>query len=119
MRAFGLRTKILLPVAVIIFIVLGISTIVHINELRRDYLEAVEWRSEALAQNLLIEITATYRYMTNMQSLLEGETLRCVQLYDANKDNNLTHVAVINASNQIAAHNDREQLNTPSKALVY
>ena len=41
MRTLSLRVKILLSVDVIIFIVLGASTIVYINNLRRDYIEAL------------------------------------------------------------------------------
>jgi hypothetical protein len=43
-----LRTKILFSVGLIIFVVLGTSTLLHIRKLKKDYLEALEWRSEAM-----------------------------------------------------------------------
>ncbi len=46
----SLRTKISFAVGLVIFIVLGTSTFVHIQQLERDYLQAVEWRAEALSQ---------------------------------------------------------------------
>ena len=53
MMKWNLRVKILFSVGVIIFVVLGTSTLVHIYGVQQDYLEALEWRSEALAQGLI------------------------------------------------------------------
>ena len=53
MKKLSLRTKILLSIGFIIFIVLGTSTFVHIRNLRDDYLETLTWRSEALAQDII------------------------------------------------------------------
>jgi hypothetical protein len=52
----SLRTKILLSVGLIIVVVLGSSTIVHIQDLQRDYKETINFRSEALAQSIVENI---------------------------------------------------------------
>ncbi len=71
--------ELLLSVWLLIFAVLGTSTMIRVTTLRRDYLEAIEWRSEALAQgSLIINITQAAQYILNVQELLETEALQCV-----------------------------------------
>ena len=53
---WGLRTKILASTGLIIFCVLGISTLVHIQYSKHDYLEALKWQSESLAQGISTDI---------------------------------------------------------------
>ncbi len=113
MKDASVRIKLLLSVWLLIFAVLGTSTIVQVTTLRRDYLEAIEWRSEALAQSLIINITQAAQYILNVQELLETEALQCVKLYEASEAKSLTHIAVINEEGQIAAHNDYSVLRTP------
>jgi methyl-accepting chemotaxis protein len=122
MRRSRLQTKILLSVGLIIFVVLGTSTLIHIQNLRRDYLEAIEWRSEALAQSISSEILKRYeRYdlasmqvtLEDIQTLLGVASVQCLELYELNKQKNVTHIAVIDESGSIVAHNDRALRNTP------
>jgi PAS domain S-box-containing protein len=114
MKQFSLRTKILLSVGVIIFIVLGTSTLVHIQELKRDYFEALTWRSEALAQNIINEITDMQDLgLNNIEDMFPPLRLRCVRLYESNKDRNVSHFAVIDASGMIGPHNDSALWDTP------
>ena len=114
----SLRTKILLPVGLIIFVVLGTSTLIYIQNLRRNYLEAIEWRSEAMAQDTLREIVELLRYKTSIQGMFGSLSLKCVKLYEGNKEKNVTHCAVIDASGMIVAHNDRALQNTSVKSPV-
>lgn len=109
---WGLRTKLLVSVGCLIFFTLATSTGIHISTLKRDYLEAVTWRSEALAQNIIISITNTLQNMPNVQGVLEAKSVQCISLYELNKDKNVTHFAIINADGIIAAHNDRTFWNT-------
>ena len=113
MKSLSLRIKLLLSVWLLLFLVLGTSTILNIASLRQDYLEAIEWRAEALAQSLIINILEAAQYILNIQELLETEALQCVQLYEANETRNLTHIAVINEEGQIAAHNNYDLIRTP------
>lgn len=112
MKSLSLRIKLLLSVWLLIFLVLGTSTILHISSLRQDYLEAIEWRAEALAQSLIIDILEAAQYIVNIQELLETEALQCVQLYEANEAKNLTHIAIIDPEGQIAAHNNYDLIGT-------
>lgn len=114
----GLRTKVLLSVGLIIFVVLGTSTFLHIQDLKQDYLESFEWRSEALAQNILREIVDLRANSQAIQNMLGPLALQCIQLYELNKEKNVSHFAVINASGVIAAHNDRDLWNIPVESPV-
>jgi len=114
----SLRTKILLSVGLIIFVVLGTSTLVHIQDLRQDYLEAIEWRAEALAQNTVREIVELLRYKTSIQGMFGSLSLKCSKLYESNKENNVTHCAVIDASGVIVAHSDRELRDTQVRPVL-
>ena len=109
-----LRTKILFSVSLIIFVVLGISTFIHIQELKRDYLEAIGWRSEAMAQGLLKNVPYINRLSpsSNIQETLRTLSPFCHELYELNKEKNVTHVSVIDASGTIAAHNNIDFWNT-------
>jgi methyl-accepting chemotaxis protein len=109
MQRFRLRTKILLSVGFIITVVLGTSTIVHIQTMRQDYLEALTWRSEVLAQNIVTQINDRQSLgVTDIQAIFPPLRLLCIKLHEVNKDKNVTHFAVIDPSGIIGAHNDRE-----------
>jgi methyl-accepting chemotaxis protein len=119
MKNFSLRTKILLSVGFIIFVVLGTSTIVHIRDLRQDYLEALSWRSEALAQQLISEITDLQRFgLEKVGDMLPPLSLRCIKLYELNKDKNISHFAVIDSAGKIGAHNNKNLWDTPIESQV-
>lgn len=118
----SLRTKILLSVGLIIFVVLGTSTLVHIQDLKRNYLEALDWRAEALAQNTVREIVELLRYKTSIQGMFGSLSLKCSKLYESNKEKNVTHCAVIDTSGVIAAHSNRESCelkNSHRKPVSY
>ena len=112
-----LRTKILLLVGVILFLSLGLSTMIHIRDLKQNYLEALEWRAEALAQTIATNILKWYNEMQTpleqVQGLLAATSVQCVKIYEANRERYVTHVAVINIDEVIAAHNNNELFDTP------
>jgi methyl-accepting chemotaxis protein len=115
----NLRAKILLSAGLIILIVLGTSTIVHIYDLKRNYLEALEWRSEALFQGISADIVKWGGGQTkNIDGVLKGSAFQCRQVYELNKDKQITHVAVINTSGVIVVHNDRNLQDTQITSSV-
>ncbi len=119
MRKWSLRTKILLSVGLIIFVVLGTSTLVHIQELKQDYFEALTWRSEALAQDIINEITDLQSFgLEKIEDMFPPLALRCLKLYETNKDKNVAHFAVIDASGTIHPHNDSAVWNTPVTSQI-
>ena len=107
-----LRTKILLSVGSIIIIALGINTALHIRSLKRNYFEALEWRAEALARDMIAKITNWYDVNKNspemIQRLLGATSLDCIEIYEANQSKHISHVAVIGFNGVIAAHNNKE-----------
>ncbi|MDM8556802.1 SpoIIE family protein phosphatase [Desulfococcaceae bacterium HSG7] len=119
MLILNLRTKILLSTGFIILIALGTSTIFHIQNLKRNYLEALQWRSEALAQILIPKVIELHGYDTKTQRIL-GLAVECDKLYESHKAKNVIQVGVINESGTIAAHNDEELWDSPieSSALI-
>ncbi len=116
----SLRTKVLLSVGLIIIMVLGTNTFVHIRNLRQNYLEAIGWRSEALSQGMLKVIKEYSEFSANIQSTLESLAIECMDIYDLNKDKNVTHIAVINEEGLISAHNqeDHEKTSIESPLLL-
>lgn len=119
MRHISLRTKILLFVGLIIFVVLGTSTMIHIRDVTRDYLEALTWRSEALAQDMINEITGMQDLgLKNIRDMFPPLALRCLKLYESNRDKGLTHFAVVYPTGIIGPHNDDALWETPVDSLA-
>ncbi len=118
MRKTSLRTKLLLSAGVIIFIVLGTSSFLHIRDLQRNYLEALEWRAEALAQRIINDVIEKYKLNPAINEMLGVFSIQCIQIYESNQEKNVTHVAVIDTSNVIAAHNDKALWNTSIESAV-
>ncbi|GAK58327.1 putative signal transduction histidine kinase [Candidatus Vecturithrix granuli] len=119
MKGIRLRTKILLSVGVIIFVVLGTSTLIHIHDLRQDYLEALTWRSEALAQDIINEITKMQSLgLHRIRDMFPPLALRCIKLYALNKDKNVTHFAVIDETGTIGPHNNDALWHTPVQSPI-
>ena len=115
---WNLRTKILLSVGLIIAVVLGISTIVHIRDLRRDYLEAIEWRSEGLAHNILKVFADESKIGLKIDQMSGLLSLRSADIFHSYKEKNVTHVAVIDDAGVIVAHNNAELLDTQIESDV-
>ncbi len=107
MITWNLRVKILFSVGVIILIVLGTSTFVHISGVQQDYLEALEWRSQALAQGLIkkAQELANMAPDFNRNDLLELLNYWVKDVYESNT--HLTHIAVIAPDGVIAAHTEK------------
>lgn len=111
-----LQTKVLLSTGALILLVLGINSFVQVQNLKRYYLDAITWRSETLTESIIQEAVSKYNISpdtTNIELLLNTLSVACIQLYEANQQRDVSHVAVINAAGVIAAHNNRERWNTP------
>lgn len=126
MKNINLRTKILLSVGLIILVVLATSTFVQIHHSRQQYLQALEWRSEALAQNISTKILSDYATVSQLYSgdaiditgILLSSSSQCETLYERNKDKGVAHVAIIDASHMIIGHNARDQRQQPVESAV-
>lgn len=116
----NLRTKLMLSVGCIFLVVFGTSTVMHIQSTRHSYFEAIEWRAEALAQVISKKILEMYKLSGgNLEKvMLNSLSLECGQLYEANKEKNITHIAVIDTSETIVAHNHKDLWDTPVESPV-
>ena len=127
MTYLNLRSKILLSVGLIVFIVLGINTFVHIHELRRDYLEAINWHSEALTQNIQNTIMDRVNSLVfagirldnqQVRTVLNSSTLECMKVYESNKDKDVSFVAIVDQNGVITAHNEQNMWETSVQSPV-
>ena len=120
-KVSSLQVRMLFSLWITIFVVLGANTAFTIYDMKQDYLEAIRWRSEALAQSILytIDDRDLHTYSTEMlQVFLRGLSLECHRLFELNKDKNVSHFAIIDATGHIAAHNDRTLWGEPITSLV-
>ncbi|MDY0093844.1 MAG: HAMP domain-containing methyl-accepting chemotaxis protein [Candidatus Vecturithrix sp.] len=112
----SIRLKVLLSVGLTVFVVLGTTTIFYIRDLKQHYVKTIQLRSDALAQGLLNNILkiGTYTVYTseNIQHLWASLTPQCQQIYDLNKDKEISHIALISSNGTILAHNLKELRNT-------
>jgi methyl-accepting chemotaxis protein len=115
-----LRTKLVLSAGCIFLVVLGMNTVMNIQSVRQDYLEAIEWRSEALAQVIVKDAIEMYELGgENIDNMILGTlSLQCGKLYEANEEKDVTHFAVIDESKTIVAHNERDFWDTPVESAV-
>ncbi|WP_298036474.1 ATP-binding protein [uncultured Desulfuromonas sp.] len=102
----SLRTKILLSVGCIIFVVLGVSTLIQVRELRRGYLEAIAFRSEAMATDIVNDLKTLQKTSDNLPWMLRIQSIKCLQLLEANRGKGVTHFAVLDGDGTFAAHSD-------------
>lgn len=116
----SLRTQAIVSVSVIILLVLGTNTLISVRDFTRNYLEAVQWRSEALAQGILNQVANNQEYdpnyYVNNPALLSVFSLQCQQLYELNRENYVAHIAILAADGSIAAHNDESLWQQPISA---
>ena len=122
-----LRTKMLFSVGITIFVVLGTSTIIYIQGLKRNYLEAVEWRSERLAQIILKNLMWEEDTSVDDGIIIKNPTIKelsgmlivhCIQLFTSNRREDVTHLAVIDDLGTILAHNEKPLWNTPVESPI-
>ena len=94
-----LRTNFMVPIGIISFIMLGTTTFIYIQDLTQNYLETIEKSAEALAQPLIEKIQGFDP--ENLDIMLNTLSLKCMELYEFNKEKNFSHFAVINSSGVI------------------
>ncbi len=107
----SLRTKFMVPVGIIMFIMFGTSTFIYIQDLTQNYLDSIEKSSEALAQPLIEKIQGFNS--STLEIMLSTLSLQCIKLYEFNQEKNFSHFAVINSSGIISAHNNKDLWKQP------
>ncbi len=104
----SLQTKVLFFIGLIVLVTLALSSALYLNSFRANYLEAIEWRSVTLAQNISVDILARRKLLGPTDNFLNLETsyLQVRKTYTANRDMYVAFIAVLDPSGRIAAHND-------------
>jgi len=117
-----LRGNIILSLGLTILIVLAVNTFLQIRNLKIFALDTVGIRSEALAAGLLNNAEALRRYNPTLAddpgALLEKLAFQCEQLYELNRDKNVTHFAVLDPEGSYAAHSTKELTGKKAPAAV-
>jgi hypothetical protein len=117
-----IRIKMVLFIGLTVLVILGILVQFDLNMVDKSLVQAVEWRSQALAQNILDEF-----YTQNHDRSLDETTLkrmgaelsaRCTQIYELNQENQIQHIFVIDSNKIIVAHHDKNLINTEIKNAV-
>ena len=110
---FSLKTRIIFFLGIAILLTIGISTLLYVKNFKENYIEAIEWRSVSLAQTIAVEMRSRYAGFdwyaspTGIKLLIESSYLQCKKLYDANRDNHITFIAILNEKGVVITHNDR------------
>jgi len=87
----------------------------NIQSVKQDYLEAVEWHSEALAQVISKKTIEMYKLGgEDIEKIVLGPlSLECMRLYRENKEKKVSHIAIIDISKTFAAHSEPDLWDTP------
>ncbi|MBT3201932.1 MAG: PAS domain S-box protein, partial [Phycisphaerales bacterium] len=103
-----LGTKVTLCVAIAQIPILALAALLHIREVRDDYLSTVELRSLAMASPLQKRAADLSGYSPEMQRTL-GLNIDCQVLLDDNLKSGLMYVGVIGVNGRVIAHTDTRQ----------
>lgn len=118
----SLQVQVILAVCLIILLVLAVSTILAVSEIRRNYVEAIKWRSEALAHNILYALHDRMLHsqndMESIREILRDFSEECQRLFEISQAKHVTHIAIIDAAGTIVAHNDASSSGRPVSALL-
>ncbi len=107
----SLHAKVVFFLGLIILTAVSSSTLFYVNNLRTNYLEAMEWRSVTLAQSLSVAIRSKYDVfgaLADLDLILESAYLQCRKLFDANASMQVSFVSVLDKDGVIVTHNDKK-----------
>ncbi len=107
----SLQTRVLFSIFLLLVLALSLSSFFTIQDLKNNFIQAVEWRSVSLAQSIIVDTTARQKYLSAEDIFLNLETayLHCKKLYEANKSLHVSFISVLDNSGRIAAHSDPQQ----------
>ncbi len=95
-----------------------VGTIVGVNEIKRNYIEAVKWRSEALAQSLVSTLHHRALLSADDRDVSREFSTECRQLFRLYKMQRVTHIAIIDTAGTIVAHNDQRVKDRPISPVL-
>jgi methyl-accepting chemotaxis protein len=114
----NLQVQVAAMICLILLTVLGVGTIVGVNEIKRNYIEAVKWRSEALAQSLVSTLHHRALLSADDRDVSREFSTECRQLFELYKTQRVTHIAIIDTAGTIIAHNDQRAKDRPISPVL-
>ena len=106
----SLHSKIMVFIGLLFLITVCTSSLLYIQNFRKNYLEAIEWRSVTLAQRLRVFLESRYEVfgkMADFDLILESAYLECKKLFEANRRMHVAFVCVLDENGNIVTHNDK------------
>nr|WP_320191320.1 ATP-binding protein [uncultured Desulfobacter sp.] len=106
----SLHMKIMGIIGSIILIAICTATSFYVLEIKKNYLETIEWRSVTLAQSIRVHLIGRYemsKEFADINLILESAYLECKQLFDANRHLNVSFVCVLSKTGDVIIHNDK------------
>lgn len=103
--------KILLIIGFTITLVLGVSTALHVIELKDQTLLNMSEKASAIVAPMLVEIDQLTTDGNEDNWVLKIQTIALTDLLTQNNFNDLTNIYFVDKNAQIVAHIDREQLS--------
>ncbi len=118
-----IRTKVSLLVSIAVIIGLVFTSVAYIRVLGQNFHHAIKRQSEMLAQSLLYDIetmrdSGVEFTPDNIAELWSPFSRQCQELYTWNKDKDVTHIAILDASGTILVHNNEELRNTTISSSI-
>ena len=103
--------KILLIIGFTITLVLGVSTALHVIELKNQTLLNMSEKASAIVTPMLVEIDQLTTDGNEDSWVLKIQAIALTDLITQNNFNNLTNIYFVDNNAQIVAHIDRDQLS--------
>ena len=97
-------------IGLLFLITICTSSLLYVRNFKKNYLEAIEWRSVTLAQSLRVFLI--YRYtqfgkLTDLDLILESAYLECKNLFEANQHMHVAFVCILDENGNIITHNNK------------
>ena len=106
----SLHSKIMIFIGLLFLVTICTSSLLYVRNLRKNYLEAIEWRSVTLAQSLRVFLESRYANFGTLADLgliLESAYLECKKLFEANQHMHVTFVCILDENGNIITHNNK------------
>ena len=109
-KTYKLRTIVFFSLGLTLFITLLLNTIFYVTDIKKNYLDAVEYRAASLVQSIAVDILekhALFGALTDTQLFLSSEYLLVKRIYEANKDASISFISILSPEGTVITHSDR------------
>ena len=106
----SLHSKIMIFIGLLLLVTICASSLLYVRNFKKNYIEAIEWRSVTLAQSLRVFLESRYEVfggMANLELIIESAYLECIKLFEANRRMHVAFVCIIDENMNIITHNNK------------